>query len=490
MTSPFNGACPAPFLDEHLFPKSGGFLPGRACALNPLEGDNATTRCCVPCPLFDYVYDDDFKRMTDGAAWVHVVGFILCIFLLISMAILPTNVTRRSFLNIILLVGILLLELGFIIPLARQPEQCYNEITPNDMNTSTTCAFSGAFAAFGGMTLVTWILIRAFFMHLQICWDITPTKYHILFANLSAWTTTIVLTSAVLAHAGVSFRFGGYCHVNHTGSIPTYWAWLLAFGGLAFVLQVATFGYCVKVYLQAALLRSASSMSGARLDSNGSGGAGDLKGRKNSATFSAQSRSRARAAKAAARRVREVLKLQWRSLAIVALAIFTTAFVCVVFIVLDNKQEKLALTDTEASLPWITCMILTRDNEQCLDRTGSVVISQRVVVATLFILAFVGVEAFCLLCRVDMLKAWGDWGKKMWGRRPWRKRDYLMGGPEPEFDLVVARNQRLGSAEGRTASPVPRAVSPVVRGERVEELSADKAERKDSTATVEAPHAL
>lgn len=81
--------------------------------------------------------------MTDGAAWVHVVGFILCIFLLISMAILPTNVTRRSFLNIILLVGILLLELGFIIPLARQPEQCYNEITPNDMNTSTTCAFSG-----------------------------------------------------------------------------------------------------------------------------------------------------------------------------------------------------------------------------------------------------------------------------------------------------------------------------------------------------------
>lgn len=33
-------------------------LPGRACALNPLEGDNATTRCCVPCPLFDYVYDD------------------------------------------------------------------------------------------------------------------------------------------------------------------------------------------------------------------------------------------------------------------------------------------------------------------------------------------------------------------------------------------------------------------------------------------------
>ncbi|KAL1615796.1 hypothetical protein SLS54_008801 [Diplodia seriata] len=334
--------------------------------------------------------DPDFKRMTDGAAWVHVLGFILCGFLLISMAILPVSATRRTFLNIILLVGIMLLELGFIIPLARQPEQCHNAITPNDMNTSTTCAFSGAFAAFGGMTLVTWILIRAFFMHLQIVWDMTPTKYHFLGANIGAWTVTIGLVSAVLAHAGVSFRFGGYCHVNHTGSIPTYWAWLLAFGGLAFVLQLLTFAYCIKVYLQAALLRAPTHALSGASSSDGTGtGTGTTTdhpaaARKNSAAaFSAQSRTRARAARAAARRVRQVLQLQWRSLAIVALAIFTTAFVCVVFIVLDNKQEKLALANTEASVPWITCMILTRDNERCLGETGPIVISQRITVATL-----------------------------------------------------------------------------------------------------------
>lgn len=59
------------------------------------------------------------------------------------MLVLPVRATRRSFLNFILLVGIMLLELGFIVPLARQPEQCYNAITPNDMHTSTLCAFSG-----------------------------------------------------------------------------------------------------------------------------------------------------------------------------------------------------------------------------------------------------------------------------------------------------------------------------------------------------------
>ncbi|KAL1642618.1 hypothetical protein SLS58_005389 [Diplodia intermedia] len=455
--------------------------------------------------------DPDFKGMTDGAAWVHVLGFILCGFLLISMAILPVSATRRTFLNIILLVGIMLLELGFIIPLARQPEQCHNAITPNDMNTSTTCAFSGAFAAFGGMTLVTWILIRAFFMHLQIVWDMTPTKYHFAGANIAAWTVTVGLVSAVLAHAGVSFRFGGYCHVNHTGSIPTYWAWLLAFGGLAFVLQLLTFAYCIKVYLQAALLRApthALSNSAASSDGTGTGTPSDPTARKNSAAaFSAQSRTRARAARAAARRVRQVLQLQWRSLAIVALAIFTTAFVCVVFIVLDNKQEKLALTNTEAAVPWITCMILTRDNEKCLGETAPIVISQRITVATLFVLAFVGVEAFGLLCRREVFGAWGEalgkgWGGRgraapAWWKRRRGKKGYMMGGPEPEFDLVgrnervgaAGRGERLGSAGG-TVSPAQRVASPVERGGRVEESSLEKADRKVSTASAEPPHAL
>ncbi|GME27447.1 hypothetical protein GTA08_BOTSDO01770 [Neofusicoccum parvum] len=261
------------------------------------------------------------------------------------------------------------------------------------MYSSTTCAFSGAFAAFGGMTLVTWILVRALFMHLQICWDIAPTKYHYIAATIAASTVTIGLVSAVLAHAGVSFRFGGYCHVNHTGSIATYWAWLLAFSGLALLLQLATFAYCIKVYLQAALLRSdVSAMSTTRSGQSG--------GRKGSAAPSALS-SRSRSARAAARRLRMVLLLQWRSLAIVALAIFTTAFVCVVFIVLDNRQERLAFADTEALVPWIVCMILTRDNEQCLDKTGPIIIPERITVATLFILAFVGIEAFVLLCRSD-----------------------------------------------------------------------------------------
>jgi hypothetical protein len=77
-------------------------------------------------------------------------------------------------------------------------------------------------------------------MHLQICWDVTPGKYITVITNVLACAVTAGLTAAELIYAGVSFRFGGYCHVNTTGSIETYWSWLLAFGGLAFVLQVGT----------------------------------------------------------------------------------------------------------------------------------------------------------------------------------------------------------------------------------------------------------
>jgi hypothetical protein len=130
-------------------------LDGRNCAPNPLPG-NEGGRCCIPCPVYDYLYDDDFKQLTDGAAWANVAGFALCLFLLVSMVFLPAKATRRSYLNIVLLVGILCLELGFIIPLAAQPDQCYDGITPNDMFSSPVCAVSGAFAVFGGMGLVTW----------------------------------------------------------------------------------------------------------------------------------------------------------------------------------------------------------------------------------------------------------------------------------------------------------------------------------------------
>lgn len=347
-------------------------------------GANASS-CCIPCPVFDWVYTNKFKRHADGAAWVHVAGLILSCFMLISYIVLPVDVTRRAYLNIVLFVGLILLELGFLIPLARQPEQCFDAVTPHGQSSSLTCAFSGAFAAFGGLFLVTWVLIRALFMHLQIRWAWVPGKISYWIANAAALVVTVVLTAATLAHSGVSFRFGGYCHVN-VGSIATYWGWLLGFGALACLLQLGTFGYCIKVYLTNILhVRGDTSQADSLTGS-----------------------SRSRTARATARRVYEALSLQWRSLAIVAVAIFTTTMICVVFIVTDDQLTKKAFANTDELIPWIICLISSQDRNKCLHLTGSIIVPEGLAVATLFVLGFVGVEAFLLLCRVEMLKEW--WG--------------------------------------------------------------------------------
>ena len=183
--------------------------------------------------------------------------------------------------------------------------------------------------------------------------------------------------------SGVSFRFGGYCHVN-VGSIATYWGWLLAFGALACLLQFATFGYCIKVYL--------TNILHVRQDP--------------SQTDSLTGSSRSRTARATARRVYQALSLQWRSLAIVTVAIATTALVCVVFIVIDDQLTQKAFAETDTLIPWIVCLISSQDKEQCLQYTGPILLPEGLAVATLFVLGFVGVEAFLLLSRLDLFKAW------------------------------------------------------------------------------------
>ncbi|THW22717.1 hypothetical protein D6D23_05942 [Aureobasidium pullulans] len=381
-----SGGCPDPFISESRYPYKEGYTGGRNCAKNPLDTTGTGSKCCVPCPLSSYVNSSSFPALADGAAWVNVVGFILCGFLLLSYAALPANATRRSFLNIALLVGIMIMELEFIIPLARRPEQCFDPVTPNDMNSSNACAIGGGMAVFGGMLTVCWIVVRSVFMHLQICWDIVPGKISIIAANVAAWSISIGLTAAVLAKVGVSFRFGGYCHVN-VGSTSTYWGWMIGFGAIALLLQLATFVYCAQVYLKAA-------MHG-RQPNSGSIAANSVK-----------SASSKRQAWTAVRRLKQVLLLQWRSLAIVALAIFVIAFVCIIFIFQVDSYTTTAFANPTKVIPWILCILQQRDTDKCLPLIQKLILPQNTAVAVLYIIGFVGVEAFFLLFKFEIIRAW------------------------------------------------------------------------------------
>lgn len=48
------------------------------------------------------------------------------------------------------------MEIAFIVPLVVEPEQCLNEITPNDMTSEAECAITGSFLLFGAWTTILW----------------------------------------------------------------------------------------------------------------------------------------------------------------------------------------------------------------------------------------------------------------------------------------------------------------------------------------------
>ena len=102
------------------------------------------------------IYSTEFDTIPKVASWLNVAGMACTLLLLITFFALPKQRTGRHYLTIGLVVAVCLMQLGFIIPLGANPEQCHDAITPNDMYSDLTCAFSGAFLLFGGFSAISW----------------------------------------------------------------------------------------------------------------------------------------------------------------------------------------------------------------------------------------------------------------------------------------------------------------------------------------------
>jgi len=286
------------------------------------------------------------------------------------------------------LVCMLTRQLGFTVPLAAQPEQCYNEITPHSMHTSNVCGASGALLLFGGWAGVMWAFLRSLSLHLQICWQVLVGRNFMIFSQAAGWGVPILGLALALSFSGVSFRFGATCHINHDNSLADFWIPLLIFAGATVIITFATFGYCIKVYL--------ASLSDNNASTEGSG----------LPAYSTTSHSMT--PRQAYRRVRRVISLQWRGIAIVLIIIADVIFFSVVFVFQDNVVQSVTDDPTIAE-DWGLCLILNKgDKDKCLDKAGDLVINEATVTAVLLLLTLNGVWLLFLLGRWTMLKAWVD----------------------------------------------------------------------------------
>ena len=110
-------------------------------------------------------------------------------------------------------------------------------------------------------------------------------------------------------------------------------------------------------------------------------------------------------ARAAYRRIKKVFLLQWRGIAVVLVIITDVIFFATIFIKSDNTQQAIVNDKTKAA-PWLLCLGLTGDKNNCLDKTSSLVVAEPKIIAVLYLLSLNGYWCLLFLGSPQMFSAW------------------------------------------------------------------------------------
>ncbi|KAI7358519.1 hypothetical protein KC320_g1014 [Hortaea werneckii] len=388
-----NTSCPKPFLDLDDYPYTAGFERGRFCG-----AFRADLTCCLPCPLEYWSYSDDFTHNVHVAHWVNLPAMVSQIFLLLTFIVLPPEKSHRHYLSVGLCLALILLELGFIVPLAAKPDMCADSITPHDLHSNLSCGWSGALLELGAMAGVIWILLRSLWTHLRVCYDIKHTQNYVWASYLIGWGVPGIFLAISLPVTGVSYRLGTTCIPNQHYSFVTWFGWLIAFACLAALLQFGTTGFCL--YLYARHFWQNGSRETEAYDVSTAGLAAE-----------GQRRPSIRLGKRLAwRRVQKVLFLQWRSIVLSIFVIIETVFFGAVYVAaakaVDASRRPTKRPDV---LRFLVCLIVNEgDKEACLPFTRSLGLGERTVIASFYMSALIGIFTFLVMVRRSMLIGWYD----------------------------------------------------------------------------------
>lgn len=298
---------------------------------------------------------------------------ILCCFLLLSFAVLPPEHTHRHYLSVGLLFPVLFISLSFAIPVSTNPSLCYDAITPNDMYSSQSCAWTGSLVTLGGLGSVIWVFLRSLWLHIRIFWDRDPGKRFKWGSIVFGTLLPLVLLIAVLASTGFSYRMGQTCLPNPDNAIATFWIWLVIFAILAFFLQTVTTVYCFFIYVRTLRReRRASVMNSFQ----------HRHVQKKMETWS---------------NVRRLFLLQWRNILVSIFVIIGSISFFVVFWAQDSKLGRV-FNDPNNIVKvktWVICQILSigDDKAECRKYVQSFTISQAAVLISLILASVSAISA-------------------------------------------------------------------------------------------------
>ncbi|KAI5296392.1 hypothetical protein KEM52_003114 [Ascosphaera acerosa] len=280
---------------------------------------------------------------------------------------------------------LILCKLAFLFPLLGDTKKCYDEITPNDMKTSLSCAFSGAMIIFGGWAIVLWGLARSLLLHVQVCWgkDLEPRITTM--TVVIAWFVPGFGLLGVLLASGVSYRIGKTClpnAKNDSALMPP----LLAVSGAAALLQFVTMLYSAYVYLRAAKQ--------------------DGYVRNRSTLPSITTETQPSSAKQIWQEICKVFALQWRGIVNNISALSHVLFYAVIMWSL-NRAWRAQESDPEHMHDWINCMIAQHgDKNACLKQAAKYLPSKQELLAFYAFLVSAGLCCVVFLFRWSIITGW------------------------------------------------------------------------------------
>lgn len=283
--------------------------------------------------------------------------------------------------------------------------------------------------------VVMWSFIRTVAFHLQVCWEVVLGPKFMWGAFLCGFGIPAIGITVMLILTGVSFRFGQMCHINIKHGEQDYWYPIMAFAAAALILQVATMAYCIHIYLRSLFDQSASTTE------NSSG------------LPSYTSSVRTVTARQAYRRVKRVLQLQWRGVALVVIIIANVIFFAVVFIDLDREVAPTP-TNIRKAEPWLACLYMGGTKEECKQYASALGPNESTLLAMIYLLSLVGFWNFILFARPSMFAGWLD----LWRRGFSHRHEYVSADAHSRY--VDNKGFEMLTTSAKPPDPYMRSPSP------------------------------
>ncbi|KAF0548391.1 g-patch domain-containing protein [Gigaspora margarita] len=355
--------------------------------------------CCIPCPYINNFYPPgQIDTIYTVLSIVRVISFSCILFIVLSYLVLPNKREQPAlivlFFNMCLLV---FLSVTFFYIGDHKAVQCANNFTQSTMENNILCGIQGVLLILSTFLLILFCFLLILHLHIQTVWKSNLLQRYYVHAQVIIWIISLLFTFMPAATKNITFDFGAVCLVSGQISKPMFWFPLACFVIPAFLIHIMTFIHISKA--QWTLARDFEDSSLGTIVTSSSATMDNI----------------------TSQDVLNVIKIQWRSLLLTMIMLFTYSVFMVYSILATNQLSPLlsGLTDPWIS-EWITCLMnhkLTNDGQsKCAHISLKHVPDAIFLTIAELLTASLGISIFLVFgTSVGLLREWRYWFIKTFG---------------------------------------------------------------------------